>query len=331
MKEAAHYEKLDDGRVRCRLCPHNCAIADGERGRCRVRVNSGGVLYSEIYERVTSVAMDPIEKKPLYHFYPGTYILSLGTRGCNFACDFCQNWQISQADAPLQELTTERAVEIALRERSVGIAYTYNEPMIWFEYVLDTAKIAREKGLKNVLVTNGYINPEPLEELLPYIDALNIDLKSINPAFYKERCKATLKPVLNTAVRCKKDAHVEVTNLIIPGHNDSDDDLIGLRDWIFDNLGSDTPTHLSAYFPRYRLNAPPTPEATLLKAREIFAEKLDYVYVGNVMIPGSSDTHCNKCGAVLISRTGYHITIRNLEGTRCGVCGAENNFRNFTS
>jgi len=328
VKEALYYEKLDGKKVKCLLCPHFCVIADGKRGSCRARANQDGVLYATTYARVTSAAMDPIEKKPLYHFHPGTVILSLGTVGCNFKCDFCQNWQISQADAPTQEMTSQQAVQIARQQGSVGIAYTYNEPLIWFEYVMDTARLARENGLKNVLVTNGFINPEPLEELLPLIDALNIDLKSINPAFYKERCKGALEPVLKTAARCRKDAHVEVTNLIIPGYNDSDDDFTGLADWIADNLGDDTPTHLSAYTPRYKLGASPTEPATLLRAHGIFTKRLQFVYIGNVMLPEGNVTKCRNCGAALIARAGYRIQIRNLSGNKCELCGAENNIVN---
>jgi pyruvate formate lyase activating enzyme len=303
-------------------------IAEGKHGFCRARENHGGTLYSVIYERCTSVAMDPIEKKPLYHFHPGSQILSLGTRGCNFGCLFCQNWGISQADAPLQEIRKEWAVQAALREGSVGIAYTYNEPFIWYEFVLETARIAKEKGLVNVLVTNGYVNPEPLEQILPLTDAMNIDIKASNPEFYKKICMGTLEPVLHTVKRSREVTHVEVTNLVIPGYNDSDQDLHTLAAWIADNTGPYTPVHLSAHFPRYRLNAGATPDATLLRAREIFIKRLKYVYIGNVRLAEGSNTQCHKCGAVLIERNGYYIRIRHMaKDGKCAECGADNNIK----
>ena len=328
MKEAMFWEKAGENKVQCRLCPKNCLIADGKHGYCRARENHGGTLYSIIYERVTSVAMDPIEKKPLYHFHPGSRILSLGTRGCNFGCLFCQNYGISQGDAPLQEIKKEQVVEAAIREGSVGVAYTYNEPFIWYEFVKDTAILAREKGLANVLVTNGYVNPEPLEEILPLIDAMNIDIKSSNPEFYKKICMGTLEPVLHTVKRSSEVTHVEVTNLVIPGHNDSDQDLHTLAAWIADNVGPFVPTHLSAHFPRYRLNAGATPESTLLRAYEIFSKRLKYVYVGNVRLAQGSTTFCRVCGAIQVERAGYQIQIRHMgKDGKCRQCGTENNFK----
>ena len=326
MKEAAHYEKLDEGRVRCLLCPHNCVISDGRTGLCGVRRNRAGVLYSEIYAQVTSVAMDPIEKKPLYHFHPGANILSLGTRGCNFACEFCQNWTISQADAPTSLLTSRAAVEAARREGSIGIAYTYNEPLIWFEYVLETAKLAREVGLANVLVTNGYVSPGPLEELLPYCDAMNMDIKAIRPDFYKRLCRGTLEPVLANARAASRRTHLEVTNLVIPGQNDTDGEFEELGRWIAGELGPHIPTHLSAYFPRHRLTAPPTPAETLERAHAILSKHLRYVYLGNCYSERGASTACHQCGAVLVRRRGYHVEVVGLRGTVCGSCGAENYF-----
>ena len=276
-REALYYEKLDDGRVRCALCPHECVIKPGAVGICRQRANQDGTLVSRIYGRVTSVAMDPIEKKPLYHFHPGEQILSLGTNGCNFACLHCQNWSISQEDSHTRGLSPEEAVRTADESGSFGIAYTYNEPLIWYEFVLDTSKLAHQRVLKNVLVTIGFIQRAPLDRLQPFIDALNIDLKSIRDEFYKKICKARLAPVLETAKVAKNAAHLEVTNLVIPTHNDSDEDLADLANWIRDNLGADTPAHLSAYFPAHRLNAPPTPAATLERARDIFSARLNYV------------------------------------------------------
>ncbi len=323
--EALYYEKLDDSLVRCVLCPHSCVIKPGGVGVCRQRLNDGGTLISRIYGRVTSVAMDPIEKKPLYHFHPGRTILSIGTNGCNFACLFCQNWSTSQQDAYTRLLSPRQAVRLAKENDSFGIAYTYNEPLIWYEFVLDAARLARAEGLKNVLVTNGFVQPEPLAELLPFIDALNIDIKSIRDEFYREICRGRLEPVLETAKAAKKVSHVEITNLIIPTHNDSDEDLGALAAWISENLGPDTPTHLSAYFPAHRLNAPPTPPETLLRALGIFSAQLDHVYLGNTSLPDASDTHCVKCGAPVIKRRGWNTHITGLVGRACAQCGEELN------
>ncbi len=325
MREALFYGQREDGSVDCLLCPHHCHINREKVGSCRVRKNVAGTLYSLNYARVTSVAMDPIEKKPLYHFHPGTEILSLGTFGCNFRCPFCQNWQISQAEPSTQELSPQQAVELAKRRNSVGIAYTYNEPIIWAEYVLDTAKLAQSEALKNVMVTNGFINAEPLAELLPFIDAFNIDLKSIEEGFYRKLCGGRLQPVLEAAVQANKRAHVEVTHLIIPGHNDVDEQFHRLAGWVKENLGPSTPTHLSAYVPHYRLEAPPTPLETLQRACKIFREHLDHVYLGNVLVEDGSHTRCSKCGSLLIARRGYMIEMRGLSEGRCQRCGAENN------
>ncbi len=283
MKEALYYKKLEDSKVQCQLCPKRCIIVPGKRGFCAVRKNVDGTLYSEIYGQTTSVALDPIEKKPLYRFHPGTFILSLGTRGCNFACPYCQNWHISQdPDAFTQPITSSEIIRQAKKARSIGIAYTYNEPIIWYEFVLDTAKLARSEGLKNVLVTNGYINQEPFKELLPFIDALNIDLKSMEDSFYRKYCSATLQPVLETIKTAAKSAHVELTNLVIPTLNDKEENFVKLRDWIFENLGAEVPLHFSRYFPCHKMRIPPTSLKTLEKAREIVVQKLKYVYLGNV-------------------------------------------------
>ena len=326
MQEARFYTPRPDGGVQCALCPHTCVIADDKVGICRVRKNVGGKLYSLIHGECTSVAMDPVEKKPLYHFFPGTSILSLGTNGCNFACSFCQNWQISQQNTQRQRLPSEQAVAVAAQRHSVGIAYTYNEPLIWYEYVIDTARLVRERGMKNVLVTNGFINPEPLAELLPYVDALNIDIKSIRDEFYRTLCKGRLAPVLETAKAAKQSAHVEITNLIVPGQNDSDADLTDLADWVAAHLGEDTPVHLSAYTPRYQLQAQATPVPTLERAFDVFSSRLRFVYIGNVLGSRGSNTHCHSCGSELITRIGYSIQITGLRGAVCARCGADNAF-----
>ena len=282
MKEALYWEKTD-GAVRCLLCPHDCKIVNGITGVCGVRQNINGKLYSLVYGETTSVSLDPIEKKPLYHYHPGESILSLGTKGCNFKCPFCQNWAISQdLDVPTQKVTSRWVTDKAKECKSFGIAYTYNEPFIWYEFVLETAKLAKEEGLENVLVTNGFVNPKPLEEMLPFIGAMNIDLKSIDDGFYRKYCKGAIEPVLHTIKRSVKACHVELTNLVIPGLNDSEENFSRLVDWIYDNAGADVPLHFSRYFPCYKLDQPLTSKETLEKAYEIAKKKLKNVHLGNI-------------------------------------------------
>lgn len=258
-------------------------IADGKRGACGVRINKGGILYSEIYGRITSASLDPIEKKPLYHYHPGEYIFSIGTKGCNLHCTFCQNWQISQdLNAPTDGITSEETIARAKESGSFGIAYTYNEPFIWYEFVLETAKLAKDNGLENVLVTNGYVNMEPLEEMLPYIDAMNIDLKAFNEDFYRKVCGGRLANVREVIKRAARDCHIELTTLIIPGLNDSDKEIKEEAEWIRDNVGPETPLHLSRYFPCYKMKIEATPLKTLERAKEIAMSSLKHVYPGNV-------------------------------------------------
>lgn len=283
MHEALFYQAFGTGGARCLLCPQDCCIKDGGVGLCGVRVNKGGTLYTLNYGRAASVALDPIEKKPLYHFHPGEWILSVGTVGCNLSCLFCQNWSISkQVSSPTEAVTAEFLVERAKQLGSFGIAYTYNEPFIWYEFVLETAQLARAQGLLNVLVTNGFVQPEPLEKMLPFINAMNIDLKSIRDEFYQKTCCGRLAPVLATIKKACSSCHVELTNLIIPTLNDSEEDLKGLVDWVYDNVGDQVPMHFSRYFPCYKMTLPPTPAATLKKAEEIARKKLKYVYLGNI-------------------------------------------------
>jgi pyruvate formate lyase activating enzyme len=320
-REARYWEARPDGRVQCLLCPHTCTVAPGKRGRCGVRANREGRLYTLNYGEVSSLADDPIEKKPLYHFYPGRSILSVGTVGCSFRCRFCQNHGISQnPDHPTEYISPDKLVGLALQEGSLGIAYTYNEPFVWYEYVLDCCGLARERGLKNVFVTNGHLNPEPLAELLPLADAFNVDLKSFRPGFYRSLVGGELEPVKRTIreIASRPGITLEVTTLVIPGHNDSEDEMDELAGWLA-SLRPDIPYHLSAYFPRYRLHAPPTPAAILERLRETAGRHLQYVYVGNV--PGPSETLCPECGALLISRRGYHVTRGRLAYGKCESCG----------
>lgn len=320
MKEAKFYRKLDN-KIECLLCPQECIIAEKKTGLCRVRKNINGILYATTYGKISSINLDPIEKKPLYHFYPGSKIISLGAIGCNLKCNFCQNWHISQEDAPLSLLSPSEAVEIALKyKENIGISYTYNEPLIWYEYVLDVAKLAKEKNLKNVLVTNGFLKEEPLRELLPFIDAANIDLKSFNFEFYKKICKGKLDSVLEAIKIFKEYCFVEITNLIIPTLNDSLEEIENLVFWIAENLGKDTPVHFSRYFPNYKLTLPPTPLETLEKAYNIATKKLDFVYLGNVWDREKSSTFCPGCKELLIERQGYNTRIVNLEGNTCKNC-----------
>ncbi len=283
MKEALYYKKEGD-KIKCLLCPNYCLIAGGKKGLCGVRVNKEGKLYSEIYNRVTSVALDPIEKKPIYHYHRGEYILSLGTKGCNFACPWCQNWRISQdMSTRTEEITAEEAISKAKEANSFGIAYTYNEPFIWFEFVLECCKKARENGLKNVFVTNGYINTGPFAEILSFIDAMNVDVKFIDEGSYEKYCRGKLAPVLENVKTAKAEGvHIELTNLIIPTLNDSRECLERLVDWIAGNVGRDTPLHFSRYLPYHKFSQPSTPIATLKLAKEIAEKKLKYVYLGNV-------------------------------------------------
>ncbi|HHN46389.1 MAG TPA: AmmeMemoRadiSam system radical SAM enzyme, partial [Planctomycetes bacterium] len=288
-----------------------------------------GRLAAESYGRVTSLALDPVEKKPLYHFFPGRRILSVGTYGCNLQCRFCQNSEISQQSPPdvgYDELPPETLVRLAADKRSIGIAYTYNEPLIWYEYVLDASRLAHAEGLANVLVTNGYVNPEPLAELLPYIDAMNVDIKSFREEFYRDISGGRLAPVLDTVkASVKAGVLVETTTLIIPGHNDSDEELGELAAWIAAEAGEDTPAHLSAYYQRYRFSAPPTPVETLARAYGIFRKRLKHVYIGNVAMEEGAHTRCRECGALLIQRMGYSTRKVDVgEGGSCGRCGADN-------
>lgn len=330
MKEALYYFVFDKEKkvVQCLLCPFHCKIAPSRSGLCGVRENQEGKLYSLVYGQIASANIDPIEKKPLYHFYPGSMIFSLGTAGCNFRCQFCQNWEISQKkpqELNLREITSDDVIRMAKQYESIGVAYTYNEPFMNYEFVLECAQKAHEYGLKNVVVTNGYIEEEPFTNLLPYIDALNVDVKSFRDDFYKKICGARLSPVLRTVEICvRKKIHVELTTLLIPHLNDSNEELEDLTDWVY-ALGQEIPLHFSRYFPCYKMTADPTPLAVLHRARNIAVRKLKHVYLGNIFEEPVSKTYCPQCQELLIERQGYRTEIKNLEKGFCRKCGSKVN------
>ena len=320
-------EELEQGVIRCTLCPANCRLTDGQRGICTSRYNSGGRLLTDNYGEAVTLAVDPIEKKPLYHFYPGSRILSTGPNCCNLACSFCQNWSISQQKSPTRYHPPEELVQIAHDEKSVGIAFTYSEPLLWYEYILDVAPRAHSAGLKVVLVTNGYINPKPLSELLPRIDAFNVDLKGMNPKFYSRICKGKVEPVLNNIrAIAQSTAHLEITNLVISGENDSSSDISGLVNFVA-SISDLIPLHFSAYHPDYRMPNPATSCATLKRAAEIAHRELRFVYLGNIAGLEENNTYCLSCRNLLIERRGYCVAVRGLAGTACTLCGAASAIR----
>jgi pyruvate formate lyase activating enzyme len=322
-KEALYWQPLEEEKVKCLLCPRECVIRPGKKGFCRVKTNQGGTLYAQGYGQTISLSMDPIEKKPLYHFYPGSYILSAGPNGCNLACIFCQNWQISQTDVPTKYVSPEKLKDWAIHHQSIGVAFTYSEPLIWFEYILDVARLGKRQGLKTVLVTNGIINPEPFEDLLSWVDAMNVDLKSMRDEFYKKLCRGPFRDTVLHTIKRGHEAgiHIEVTNLIIPGYNDSQAEIQELIDWIA-SVSPQIPLHFSRFFPHYQLrDVPPTPTETLAMAREMALKKLNYVYVGNVWNREWDTTYCPKCGEALIIREGYTLPRINLKDKSCPRCG----------
>ncbi|MEL4305175.1 AmmeMemoRadiSam system radical SAM enzyme [Methanococcoides sp. LMO-2] len=328
LKEAMFYEKLDEGKVQCNLCNHRCKIAKGKTGICGVRENRDGTLYSLIYNTVSSEAVDPIEKKPLFHFNPGSKAYSLGTIGCNFRCKHCQNWTISQVkldEAMSVEITPEEAVSRALATGCRSIAWTYNEPTIWYEYTYDSAKLAKEAGLDTVYVTNGFITPEALKHISPYLDAFRVDIKAFTEDFYRKVASARLAPVLESAKLAKElGMHVEVINLIIPTLNDSEDELRQLSTWVYENLGADTPIHFTRFQPHYKMkHLPPTPVETIEMAHDIAKDVgLKYVYVGNVFGHKYESTYCPSCGELLIGRGIFDVNEYNITSeNKCRNCG----------
>ena len=328
MKEAMLYRQLDEGAVQCDLCAHRCKIEPERSGICHVRRNRGGALETLFYAKAIAAHVDPIEKKPLYHFLPGSTSFSVATVGCNFRCAFCQNADISQLSDSShiagQDLPPSQVVDAALSHRCQSISYTYTEPTIFFEYAYDTARLAQQKGLKNVFVTNGYMTPEAIEEISPYLDAANIDLKSFRDRFYRRSCGARLQPVLDSI----QDMHrrgiwVELTTLIIPGHNDSDEELRDIAEFIT-GIDADIPWHVSRFIGRYKMaDVAPTPPETIHRAIEIGRSAgLKYIYAGNLPGNDAENTRCPSCGEVAIHRVGYR-TRTLLDGNRCANCGCE--------
>jgi len=328
MKTALYYEKLENGKVLCSLCPHNCTVKEGQAGTCGVRLNRGGILYSETYEQVSSLNYDPIEKKPLYHFYPASNILSIGSIGCNLTCSFCQNCSISQATVEtfqwLKNYSADDVVDMACdKPGNIGISFTYNEPTVYYEYMLEIAEKAKFRNLKTAMVSNGFINPEPLVQLIPFMDAFNIDLKAFRDDFYKKHTKARLDPVLETLQLLKQHKkHVEMTNLVIPGLNDDVGVFREMVSWISSELGDDSILHISRYFPHHEMRIDSTPTTTMTKMFETAKEKLDYVYLGNIASMEGQNTYCPQCSNLLISRAGYNTFTSGLVGSgSCQKCG----------
>lgn len=327
---ATIYLRLKKMKVQCELCPKMCVIQPGQSGECRVRINIDGVLRTVVYGYPCSLnPYDPVEKKPLFHFLPGTRIFSVATVGCNLHCKNCQNWEISQANPEESQAyvcSPEKLVALVKEYNLPSLAYTYNDPIIFYEYTYDTAKLAKSAGIRNVLVTAGYINEQPWRQLLKYIDAAHIDLKGITEEFYREVCSATLKPVLNALVVAKAcGVHVEVTHLIIPTLNDKPEQIRELSRWVKANMGDETPLHLLGFFPRYKLqHLPPTSPQTLEMAREIArSEGLNYVYIGNVTSKEGQNTYCPGCKRLLIERSGYTILQNRINQGYCPDCGKE--------
>jgi pyruvate formate lyase activating enzyme len=329
--EARLWKRLKDDAVQCRLCSHFCVIPAGERGRCGVRENRAGTLTTLVYDRLAAVNLDPVEKKPLYHFLPGTSTLSLGTCGCNMGCAFCQNASLSQTPRQSGRIEGQPAsprslVDAALDHGAASISYTYSEPTIFFELMADTARLAHEQELKNIMVSNGFMSRECLDELAGLIDAANIDLKAFTEAFYKEQCGAALKPVLENLKTIRALGwRLEVTTLVIPGLNDSESELRDIARFIHDELGSETPWHVSRFHPTFQLtDRGSTPVSTLNLAWEIGREiGLSFVYVGNVPNRQTNSTYCPDCKELLLDRQGFRVQAASLDHGRCGKCGRE--------
>ncbi len=326
-REAMYYTKLDEKTVQCRLCPRYCTLKDGMRGFCRVREPKGGKHYTLVYGNPTAVHVDPIEKKPLYHFLPSTNAFSIATAGCNYRCKNCQNWQISQAgpeETYNQDLPPKDVVDAAIKYDCPTIAYTYTEPSVFYEYMLDTAKIAKSRGVRNMYHSNGSLNPEPAEELSLYLDGANVDLKGFTQEFYGKIPEGDLDTVLSCLKILKKNrVHLEITNLMVTSYSDDPDMIREMCRWIKNELGSEVPLHFSRFSPTYKLkNLSPTPIKTMEAARNIALEEgLEYAYIGNVPDHEGNNTYCPKDGKVLIRRAGYQVIENNVVDGKCKYCG----------
>ena len=335
MHEAMLYEKLPGSRVRCNICQWRCQIGAGRVGVCKMYQNRDGILYNMNYALVSAAAVDPIEKKPLFHFFPGSLVFSLGGWGCNFHCRDCQNWEIACVDIPQagrRQIQPREAIKMAQDNNCRGIAWTYNEPTMWFEYTLDSAKLAKKNGLYTVYVTNGYMTPEALDTIGPYLDAWRVDVKGFNDSFYRQLAKIShWRGILEVAARARNrwQMHVEVVTNIIPTMNDDDRQLEGIARWIFSELGELTPWHVTRFYPhRDMADLPPTPIATLEHAAAIGKKAgLKFVYIGNVPGHDGEHTTCYSCGNLIVRRFGYQTEVVGLNGSRCKFCGAELNFR----
>ncbi len=329
---AKWWQALDNQKVQCQLCPRNCIIAEGNKGFCQTRQNKDGELHSLVYGYPSAINIDPIEKKPLFHFYPGSRVFSIGTIGCNLECQFCQNYQIARQNYVRKDreyLPPEEVVDLAINNECDSIAFTYNEPTVFGEYIIDIAKIAKAQGLKTVIVSNGYINPTPLQDIYSLIDAANIDLKSGSNNFYNQICHAKMDPVLQAIKElAKMDVFLEITNLVVTGYNDADNNVDDLLDWLYEHVGPETPLHFSAFHPAYKmLDIPRTSKESLDKIRQLALDKgFHYVYEGNVMTTNFDNTYCPECGALLIERQIFTVVENNLKKPRC-KCGQEINIK----
>jgi len=317
-REAEYYNITKDKIVKCNLCPHYCIIQPGKEGICWARKNDNGTLYAQNYGDTTSLAIDPIEKKPLFHFHPGTEILSVSPNGCNMRCPFCQNYTISARKTPTRYISPEQLVELAKRYNTSSIAFTYSEPIIWFEYIMDTAKYAKPEGIDLVMVTNGLINEEPLKDLLEIISAMNIDLKSMDEKYYRKVLKGDLATTKKTIEISSEKIHIEVTNLLIPGDNDHDIENLSIY---LSSIDKNIPLHISRYFPYLGYKRPPTPIEMLKDAHKIASGYLHYVYIGNAPIDGAENTYCPECSNLLVQRTAYRARIVGIENHHCSNCG----------
>lgn len=325
MKIKAQFYSKCNGAVQCQICPHTCTIKPGKSGICRGRINEGGTLFATNYGETTSLAIDPIEKKPLYHYYPGKPIISIAPNSCNMRCPFCQNWEISQEKVTTQFIAPEMLVQIMKDHDSFGVSYTYTEPLVWYEYLYDAGKLVHEAGGKNVLVTNGMVNEEPLLKLMPYIDAMNIDLKTMKKEVYSKTLCGELAAVMRTIEIARKQCHVEITNLLVTGLNDKKRDIKAFIDYIV-SLDKNIPVHFSRYYPNYHYEQPPTPVKRLEYALKTAKDNgLFYVYLGNVPSEEGSNTYCPQCNNLLIERMYYQAMLTGLKGNKCKKCGEKIN------